>query len=285
VKKIIVPTDFSKSAILASKVAGEIAKKANAELILLHVIEVPSTESFNAEAEVEYFKDWDDKVFTKKLIELSKKQLALSRKEIELKDVEVTCKLKMGNIFHGIRTTISSENADLVVMGISNKSKLEEMLIGSNAEKVIRHAKCPVLTVHEKLSRTDFKNIVYATSLRNDEKAFSDVIINAQEMFGATIHLVRINTPKNFTPDTEVRKKMESFASSLHLRNYTLNIFNDYTEEEGIIHFADNINADLIAMATHGRTGFAHVISGSIAEDVANHTSRPVLTYVTNDNN
>jgi nucleotide-binding universal stress UspA family protein len=64
------------------------------------------------------------------------------------------------------------------------------------------------------------------------------------------------------------------------LKNYTINIFNDLSEEEGVIYFADSIHADMIAMATHGRTGFAHVLAGSIAEDVVNHSKRPVLTFV-----
>ena len=73
---------------------------------------------------------------------------------------------------------------------------------------------------------------------------------------------------------------MEKFAKKLGLKNFTINIFNDITEEEGIIYFAESIDADLIAMATHGRTGFAHVLAGSIAEDVVGHAKRPVLTFV-----
>jgi nucleotide-binding universal stress UspA family protein len=76
---------------------------------------------------------------------------------------------------------------------------------------------------------------------------------------------------------------MQNFANKLNLKDYTLNVFNDRTEEEGILHFASSVNADLIAMATHGRTGFAHVLVGSIAEDVVNHATRPVLTFVTPD--
>jgi nucleotide-binding universal stress UspA family protein len=74
---------------------------------------------------------------------------------------------------------------------------------------------------------------------------------------------------------------MEEFAKKLKLTNYTINVFNDVSEEEGIIYFAESINADMIAMATHGRTGFAHVLAGSIAEDVVSHSKRPVLTFVT----
>jgi nucleotide-binding universal stress UspA family protein len=74
---------------------------------------------------------------------------------------------------------------------------------------------------------------------------------------------------------------MEKYAKKLGLKNYTINVYNDITEEEGIIYFADSINADMIAMATHGRTGFAHVLAGSIAEEVVSHAKRPVLTFVT----
>lgn len=280
-KKILVPTDFSNPAKLATEVAIEIAKKASAQIVLLHVIEMPSDESFNTEGQISQSDDWEDKLFTLKLIEISKKQLSAACKTIEAGGVPATYKLKMGNPFHGIRTSVTHENADLVVMGTSGRSKLEEMIIGSNTEKVVRYAKCPVLTVHEKSSGSNFSNIVYASSLSEDEKDFSSVVLNTQELYGATIHLVRVNTPMNFKPDTVVKDAMEKFARKLNLKNYTLNVFNDLSEEEGIIHFANSINADLIALATHGRTGFAHVIAGSIAEDVANHSRKPVLTFVT----
>jgi nucleotide-binding universal stress UspA family protein len=78
-----------------------------------------------------------------------------------------------------------------------------------------------------------------------------------------------------------VKKYMQDFAKKLQLKNYTINVFNDVSEEEGIVYFSDSIDADLIAMATHGRTGFAHVLAGSIAEDVVSHSKRPVLTFVT----
>lgn len=86
---------------------------------------------------------------------------------------------------------------------------------------------------------------------------------------------------RNFQPDMAAKKTLQEFAKKLHLGNYTVNVFNDYSEEEGILHFADSIEADLIAMATHGRTGFAHVMVGSIAESIANRSKRPVFKYVT----
>jgi len=145
---------------------------------------------------------------------------------------------------------------------------------------VVRHSRCPVLTVQKKPATTDFKNIVYATALSPDEVVFSRIVKRTQEIYNSTIHLVRINTPGDFQRDRVVKDAMFKFAKSLRLKNYTINVYNDLSEEEGIIYFSDSIDADMIAMATHGRTGFAHVMAGSIAEDVVGHSKRPVLTFV-----
>lgn len=280
-KKILVPTDFSKPAQIAVDVAADIAKKANSQLILLHVVEEASGTSFNITGEVNTAPDWEDKMFTMKLIERSKKQMAKAFDDLKNSGLKVKQELRIGTAFHGMRDIIAEQKVDLVVMGTAGHAKLEEMIIGTNTEKVVRHAKCPVLTVHKKPVTTDFKNIVYATSMSKDEEVFSRIVRSTQQLYDATVHLVRINTPGNFQRDVVVKKYMEDFAKKLQLKNFTINIFNDLTEEEGIIYFADSIDADLIAMATHGRTGFAHVLAGSIAEDVVSHSKRPVLTFVT----
>jgi nucleotide-binding universal stress UspA family protein len=49
--------------------------------------------------------------------------------------------------------------------------------------------------------------------------------------------------------------------------------------EKGIINFADSVDADLIGMCTHGRTGLAHFFNGSISEDIVNHTVKPIITF------
>jgi nucleotide-binding universal stress UspA family protein len=233
------------------------------------------------EGQVDLEGDMEDKLFTLKMIERSKKLMAKAVADPKLEGVKVKPELRMGSPFHGMNSIITDHKVDLVVMGTAGHSNLEEAVIGSNTEKVVRHAACPVLTVHQKPASKDFKNIVYATAMNKDEEVFSRIVKRAQQLYDATIHLVRINTPGNFQRDAVVRKAMNDFAKKLQLKNYTINIFNDLSEEEGIIYFADSINADMVAMATHGRTGFAHVLAGSIAEDVVGHSKRPVLTFVT----
>jgi nucleotide-binding universal stress UspA family protein len=279
-KKILVPTDFSKEAQIAAEVARDIAKKAGSELTFLHVIEGASGGSFNVEGETKYGEDVEDKLFTMALIRKAKKQMETLLANPMFAGMKVKSELKMGTPFHGMRTIITEKKVDLVVMGTAGKTKVEEMIIGTNTEKVVRQAKCPVLTVQKKPTTTDFKNIVYATAMSKDEEVFAAIVKQAQNLYDATVHLVRINTPGNFQRDAVVIKYMKDFAKKLMLKKFTINVFNDLTEEEGVIYFADSINADLIAMATHGRTGFAHVLAGSIAEEVVSHSKRPVLTFV-----
>lgn len=261
-KKILVPTDFSKPARWALQTAIAVAKKADAHITLLHIVEQPTSESFNVEGQVSDDDGWEERRFTLKLIEKNKAQLEEEASIAEDAGVFVTCELRMGNPFHGMRAVITESKVDLVVMGTSGRSKLEEFIVGSNTEKVVRYSKCPVLTVHQEPAGKDFVNIVYASCLNENEKEFATVIRDTQEVYNATVHLVRINTPMNFRPDHEVKMIMRDFARKLKLENYTMNVFSDRSEEEGILHFASSINADLIAMATHGRTGFAHATAG-----------------------
>jgi nucleotide-binding universal stress UspA family protein len=280
-KKILVPTDFSKQALLATEVAADIARKSGAHLVLLHVVEEVSGGSFNVTGEINANADWNEKLFTLKLIERAKKQLAKATEDPKLEGIKVKTELRMGSPYHGMSSIIADHKVDLVVMGSAGRSQLEHMIIGSNTEKVVRTAHCPVLTVNNKPMNSDFKNIVYATSMNKNEEVFSKIVRRTQELYNATVHLVRINTPGNFQRDAVVKKYMETFVKKLQLKNVTMNVFNDLTEEEGIAYFAESINADMIAMATNGRTGFAHVLAGSIAEDVVKHSKRPVLTFVT----
>ena len=97
-------------------------------------------------------------------------------------------------------------------------------------------------------------------------------------MLKATLHIVWINTPANFTPDNITLVKLKDFATRYTLTDYTLNIYNDVEEKSGVIAFARQKEADMIAMGTHGRKGISHLLIGSIAEDVVNHVEIPIWT-------
>jgi len=90
--------------------------------------------------------------------------------------------------------------------------------------------------------------------------------------------MVWVNTPNNFKADRITKAMLRDFATKHSLENYEVHVFNDVIEEDGIRHFADEVDAGMIVMGTSSHTGLSRIIRGSIAEDMVNHAKRPVLT-------
>jgi len=277
-KSILVPYDFSEEAEYAFKFAQELASKAACKLKLVHIIEIPTTQHFNTMGEINLGDNYIDNIYIAEMVEKRKKQMKDLDEAHAVKPYTFSSKLSFGNPYAGISSEITEIKADLVVMGSKGSSGLEELLIGSNTEKVVRHSKSPVITIKRPTAAKDVKNIVFASDFSENSKKIIAKLKDLQSLLGAKISLVKINTPNSFENTLKTKKKIADFVSANELDNVKVDIFNSSSEEEGIIEYANESNADMIAMATHGRTGFMHLLSGSIAEDVVNSAERPVWT-------
>ena len=275
-KKILVPLDFSEESKRALNFAVELTQKNSSGLLLLHIAEYPVGASVDPTG-INYYS------LDSGLMDIIKSNAREKMSEVAAQlvpsEVKAQHQVQMGDPFMGIIGAVEEESVDLVVMGSKGASGLKEVLVGSNTEKVVRHAKCPVITVKEPVTVGDIHNIAFASDFMNGHEDLILKLQQLQDLFQATLHLVRINTPNNFERDAHIKKLMRDFADHYILRNYTLNIFNDLYEDEGLIYFAEEIDVDMIAIGTHGRTGIAHLMAGSIAEDVVNHAKRPIWTY------
>src|SRR5690606_23029655 len=275
---ILVPYDFSEQAEFAFQFAQQRASKTMGKLKLVHIVETPTTQSFSTMGEINLDSAQLNQVYMIELVEKRKRQLKEIEEQHQNRPYKFKTRLAFGNPYAGISSEIADIKADLVVMGSKGSSGLEELLIGSNTEKVVRHAKCPVITVKQAINADHIKKIVFASDFSEDNGVVIQQIKSLQELLGAELSLVKINTPSFFETSKDSRKKIETFISKHGLSNTMAVIYNSTSEEEGIIEYAEEINADMIALATHGRTGFMHLLSGSIAEDVVNHAKRPVWT-------
>ncbi|MGC4041286.1 MAG: universal stress protein [Flavobacterium sp.] len=271
-KKILVPTDFSEHAYHALKVASQIARKNDGEIILLHMLELPSQAG-------------DAVGVGHELPELMLfKNSAISKLE-DLMDDSYLDGLKVSEIiqfelaFDGIMKVSSKNNVDLIVMGSHGASGFKEMFIGSNAEKVVRNSDIPVLIIKKDAGEFNVNKFVFASDFSDEiKKPFAKVVEFANK-FGAELELAMINTPSSFKPTHIAIEIMKSFVSNFSIDNYSINIYNDVNVESGILNFANHIDADLIGVSTHGRKGIAHFFNGSISEDLVNHSKRPVVTF------
>jgi hypothetical protein len=164
-------------------------------------------------------------------------------------------------------------------MGTHGASGVKEFFIGSNTEKIVRTAGVPVMSIKKQIKLSSIKNIVYPTTGDMDHEELITGVKTLQNFFKATLHVLYVNTPSSFRRDLEIKPQLKAFAKRFMLKDYTLNVWNDYSEEEGLKNFVYETKADLVAMATHGRRGLNHLMSGSIAEDAVNHINCPIWTY------
>ncbi len=276
-KTILVPTDFSVQAQNAVQVAAHIAAKSGGSIHLLHVMDVSMGGSFSTMGEVHDYSM--DNLFVVRLMELNKKRLHQIADQLSTAGITgVTYDIQVGNIVGTIIDQVEAHVYDLVVMGTKGASGLDGLLVGSNTEKIVRFSPVPVLSVKEVTDSFKLQKIVFASNFEADQLPAVSKIKRFQELFGAFVHLVYINVPNQFANSRVIRQRMDDFVQRYQLQDYDFTIYNDDSEEKGIIHFAEEADADLIAVATHGRTGLAHLLSGSIAEGIVNHGTRPVLT-------
>lgn len=271
-KRILVPTDFSKNAEYALKVAAQIARKNNSEIILLHMLELPhqGSDAINGGSAIPQIMLYKEKAI-EKLEDLM---------DVDFLDgINVSEIIQFEKAFEGILSISKKNGVDLIVMGSHGVSGFEEMFIGSNTEKVVRTSEIPVLVIKNEVPSFEVKNMVFASDFSPEISKPFEKLLEFATIFGAHLNLVMINTPNSFKSTAVAEKIMAEFVGKYNLSNYSLNIYNDVNVEKGILNFATKVNADLIGMCTHGRTGFSHFFNGSISEDLVNHTVRPVITF------
>ena len=271
-KKILIPTDFSDHAEYALKVAAQIARKNNGEIILLHMLELPpqagdAIGSGHNIPELMFFKN----AAIKKLEDLMD--------EDYLEGINVSEVIQFELAFDGIMKISQKNNVDLIVMGSHGASGFKEMFIGSNAEKVVRNSDVPVLIIKKEQNDFQVNDFVFASDFADEIKKPFQKVVDFANKFDATLHLAMINTPNNFKSSAEADAIMKNFVSGFRVNKYDTRLYSDTNVEKGILNFSNSINADLIGMCTHGRKGLSHFFNGSISEDLVNHASRPVVTF------
>lgn len=271
-KRILIPVDFSKYSEEALKVAAQIARKHNSKIILLHILEFPNqgSDAIGTGASIPEIMLYKDKAIS---------NLENLMESEYLKGIEVSNAIEFKKIHEGILDSCKKNNIDLIVMGSHGTSGFDELLVGSNAEKVVRLSKIPVLVVKNEAKNFKVRNFVFASDFSKETQKPFKKVAEFAKIFDSNLFLVMICSPNSFKTTHEAEKTMHNFVSNFDLENYSCHIYNDTNIENGIINFSKSVDADLIGLCTHGRTGLAHFFNGSIGEELINHAALPVITF------
>src|SRR5690606_1716150 len=118
---------------------------------------------------------------------------------------------------------------------------LEEILIGSNTEKVVRNAPCPVVTIKADTPIQKLKRIVFASDFRESDDEVAIRIKRMQAIFDTEFYFVVVNTPGNFETTRESIARIRRFVDKHGFQNIKAEIYNSLSEESGILEFADDV--------------------------------------------
>lgn len=269
-KKIVFPTDFSAESATSIPVAAQLARLFDADLHLVHVLSpvLPGYTPRLHDADSQYHRALN-------LIEQAFDELQMLPC---LNGLRVHTHVLTGTNPEDLLDDDRFADADLLVMGSTEASGLTEALLGSNAEHLIQQAKIPVLVLKTPPDHLAIKTVVFASDFHDHYDESIDFLKTLLTGFGQpAVHLLFVNTLSRFVPTHEIRPRMEGFVARYALKRVTLDQQDEFDVETGLLAFAQVKKADLIVLGTHGRRGLSHLFRGSIAEDVANHASIPVL--------
>lgn len=273
-KKIIIPVDFSKHSEYALETAAALAKQHNAELVVMHMLELSESILTSSSS--------DRNEETAFMLMVASKKFETFLDKHYLEGVTVTPLIKHHKVLKEVAEVANHIKADLIVIGSRGHSDHDGIFTGSNTEKVVRYSETPVLVVKSKLESVNFNTIVLATDFSEESVSTLKHALELLNELGNKVTLLHTNLPNSdFLSTHEIDERVSEFLKLAKLEDYRKHIayISDYNVEDGVLNYSKLVNADAVAMITHGRTGLSHFFGGSISEDLVNHTKLPVVTF------
>jgi nucleotide-binding universal stress UspA family protein len=294
IKRILFATDFSQWARRAEDYACALACSWKASLTVLCVAEFPPGLNPDYLVNQQYLAD---------LLKTASSQLVGLKGRVERRGIAVTTRVATGIPSEEVITVARAEDSDLIVVGTRGKTGLAHVLLGSTAERVIRGAPCPVLTVRMEpavikeeegalskpvtleriLVPIDFSNcsldaLGYAAVVAQQAKA-SLMLLHVLEpvSYGLDFTLGQ-SKARRLEVETWTKRLEELVSSHQHPTMQVESQLRGGFPADSILDSAQTLPCDLIVMGTHGRRGISHTISGSVAEAVLRKARCPVIT-------
>ena len=274
--QILVPTDFSDCASYATEAAIQIAMRTSGKIHLFHRLHIHPAWHKLSEQEKAEFPEHQQAV---KEVEARFEEL---KRTYSFSNVTIESSYGSGDIVEQLSILEKKKDIDLVIMGSNGTSGFTGYLYGSNAQKIVRNSQCPVLVVKQAVDATSFKlkNLVFASDFKLSVQRSFEKFIHFASHFGANIHLVHIDlNPSDEGPDPMYKQRMEYYEQLCWRLPCFIHQYSDLGVEEGIIHFANESKADLVAIA-HEEYGLGKILlNKGITEGLTKHLEIPLMSF------
>lgn len=274
--KILLPTDFSKLSKVAVLYAAKLAKKLNAEIVLIHAVFINSPPRAQAALKTNQILD--------AMIDNAKQDFVYLTNEVKQEagnKIGISYKIVKGYPVEDVIETFAHNNdIDLIIMGIKGASGLIKVLIGSNATAVIGNSNIPVIAVPEHARFNNIKHIVYASDMLALNKEVKTLIQFAQ-LFDSFIHILHI-VSSNSKKKIDKIKIQNDLISKYNYPHISVHVLLNDDIVEAIDEYIADVKADLVAMFTHKPTFFEKLFGKSVTREMAFHSWIPLLAIKKN---
>jgi nucleotide-binding universal stress UspA family protein len=271
-KSILVPTDFSDCAKYASDVAMQLARRSQATLHFVHLMDVPIDWLYSGVGMDERYPD------VNKRVKKARRQLDLLSEAAEKQGIKVKTDIEYNHAYSILIKYTQQHAIDLLVMGSHGASGLKELFIGSNTQKIVRASAVPVLVIKRPPDQLNIRHVVVAYDFETEAYQPFKKITELIALFQAKIHLVFINTPANFMETREISHKMEAYAAIAPQLISSTDIYNSLSFEKGLLYYCREKEGTMIILMTHVRKGLNRLLNSSVTERIINHVDIPVMS-------
>jgi nucleotide-binding universal stress UspA family protein len=274
IKNILIPTDFSKTSLLAVEHAAFMARLYKANLYLLHAVEIAYTDYTisNPAIAIRDIKEIE-KIVGSQLQELAKKL----KKEYSITVKPLTSD---GKASSEIVKAVRENDIDIVVMGTHGVSGFDEFFLGSNAHKTVTVCPCPVITIQTHAKKIGFTNIVMPidNSLHSRQKV--DYTIALAKKYAATIHILGLVDKGRGTDLKKFKIKLESVEKEIKKSGlaYDCTIVKGDNLAVAAMKYSKKVKADLIVVLTDHESRITGMFLGAFAKQMVNHSKIPVMS-------
>ena len=277
-KKILFPTDFSKTANNAFVYALEMAKFLNAELIVLHVYNLPPV---TYEGYPSYVSDVYESIELSNF-ENFKDEVPLLRKiaeEQQLEHIKMSHVLEQGDLVSIIKRLVEDEKINLIVMGTNGASGLKEAFLGSNAGDVIQKVPILSLTVPTSAKFDKIKKIGFTTRFTSKEKRALLQVVAFAKTIKAKVKCVFVKTL-----DSDIREsKIEKWRMDFKKEPVEFFVIQNEDVKGTIFDFLKKQDIDILAMLSYKHTFLESIFKKNIVKKIVYDTDVPILALHEDD--
>jgi nucleotide-binding universal stress UspA family protein len=277
VNQILIPMDFSDQALIALDQSYNLAHFYNAELTLVYVLEEsgPLSKIFS--------KSYDEAAIKK---EIEEKLHSLALETEKNKKIKVNTIVAKGSVYEKILEMADMLNAKMIIMGSQGTVGMKKKFIGSNALRVVREAKCPVVTIKGKHHREGCKNIVLPIDLSKETREKVNKAIELGKLYGSTIRVVSVLFTLDEFLVNRLTRQMDQIKVIIQKAGIKCTaemikaIKGEESLSQAIVDYSNKVDADLIMIMTQQEGDLTPMFVGSTAQGIINHSDMPVMSIV-----